>query len=141
MTKYSVSRTIKAAPETIWSLLTNASAYPDWNPAVLGIAGEIAPGSQIRLTSIVNPNREFKLTVNEFEPPHQMVWSDGMPLGLFKGERTFTVSVVDAGQSEFTMEEVYTGLLAPLITKSIPDMTDSFEQFADGLKAAAEVGR
>ncbi len=24
------------------------------------------------------------------------------------------------------------------ITRSIPDMTDSFQQFADGLKAAAE---
>jgi hypothetical protein len=28
--------------------------------------------------------------------------------------------------------------LSGLITKTIPDMTDSFNQFADGLKAAAE---
>jgi hypothetical protein len=42
------------------------------------------------------------------------------------------------GTSEFRMEEVYTGLMAPLITRSIPDMTESFEMFADGLKAAAE---
>ena len=35
------------------------------------------------------------------------------------------------------MEEVYTGLMAPLITRSIPDMTDSFEVFAGGLKVAA----
>ena len=34
--------------------------------------------------------------------------------------------------------KVFLGPLAPLITKSIPDMTDSFEQFADGLKSAAE---
>ena len=44
----------------------------------------------------------------------------------------------DDGTADFSMEEVYTGLMAPLITKSIPDMTDSFNQFADGLKAAAE---
>ncbi len=36
------------------------------------------------------------------------------------------------------MDEVYSGPLAPLITKAIPDLTDSFAQFADGLKAAAE---
>lgn len=40
--------------------------------------------------------------------------------------------------TEFSMEEVFSGLLEPLISKSIPDMTDSFEQFADGLKRAAE---
>jgi hypothetical protein len=36
------------------------------------------------------------------------------------------------------MEEVFSGLLEPMITKSIPDMTESFELFADGLKQAAE---
>ena len=38
------------------------------------------------------------------------------------------------------MTEVYTGPLAGLITKTIPDMTDSFDKFADGLKSAAEGG-
>lgn len=136
--QYSVTRTINADPKTIWGLLTDAGSYPDWNPAVLGIEGTIAEGERIRLTSIVNPNREFKLSVSDVRSPNSMVWSDGMPLGLFKGVRTFTVEPSGDGSSEFKMEEVYTGLLAPMITKSIPDMTDSFEQFADGLKAAAE---
>ena len=38
------------------------------------------------------------------------------------------------------MTEVLFGPLSGLITKSIPDMTDSFNQFADGLKAASESG-
>ena len=138
MTAYSVKRTIKADQQTVWSLLTDAGSYLDWNPAVLGIEGRIGPGEQIRLTSIVNPDRQFKLTVSEFDPPSHMVWSDGMPLGLFKGARTYSVTANDDGTSEFSMDEVYSGLMAPLITKSIPDMTDSFAQFADGLKAAAE---
>ena len=36
------------------------------------------------------------------------------------------------------MEEVFSGPLAPLITRVIPDLSASFEQFADGVKAAAE---
>ena len=36
------------------------------------------------------------------------------------------------------MSEVYTGLLSGLIFKSIPDLTDSFKDFADALKTAAE---
>ena len=81
MTTYAVIREIHADPQIIWDLLTDASAYPNWNPAVLGIEGTIAPGEQIKLSS---------------------------------------------------------GLLEPMISKSIPDMTDSFGQFADALKRTAE---
>lgn len=138
MTTYSVTRSIEAEPQVIWDLLTDAASYPEWNPAVLGIEGRIADGEKISLTSIVNPERQFKLNVTEVQPPHHMVWWDGMPLGLFKGVRTFDVSATGDGTSSFKMEEVYSGLMAPLITKSIPDQTDAFNQFADGLKEAAE---
>jgi len=135
---YSVTRTIAAGPQVIWDLLTNASAYPEWNPAVLGIEGEIREGKTIKLKSIVNPDRQFKLKVSDVQPPRHMVWSDGMPLGLFRGARSFDVVPRGDGTSEFKMEEVYSGLMAPLITRSIPDMSDSFDKFADGLKEAAE---
>lgn len=138
MTTYFVSRRIEAEPQVIWDLLTDARSYPSWNPAVLGIEGEMRESSKIVLQSIVNPDREFKLDVSGVEPPRRMVWSDGMPLGLFRGARSFEVIPNGDGTTEFTMEEVYSGLMAPLITKSIPDMTDSFEKFADGLKEAAE---
>jgi hypothetical protein len=138
-TSYSVRRTINASPERIWALLTDGPAYPAWNPAVLALDGEIAVGEKIKLISVADPKRAFMLKVAEMAGPHHMVWSSGMPLGLFKGERTYSLRETGDG-TEFSMEEVFSGALAPLITKSIPDMTDSFEQFADGLKAAAENG-
>lgn len=138
MTEYSVTRRISADEDTVWGLLSDADSYPKWNPAVLEIRGRIAEGETITLTSIVNPKRAFKLKVSDVRAPTSMTWSDGMPLGLFKGVRTFSVTPEEGGVSEFEMKEVYSGLLAPLITKSIPDMSDSFEQFADGLKEAAE---
>jgi len=46
----------------------------------------------------------------------------------------------DPGRIWFSMEEVFSGPFEPMISKSIPDMTLSFEQFADGLKQAAEGG-
>jgi hypothetical protein len=63
-----------------------------------------------------------------------------MPLGLFRGVRTYSITPTANGPTEFSMEEVFSGPLERLISKSIPDMTDSFEQFADGLKRAAEAG-
>jgi uncharacterized protein YndB with AHSA1/START domain len=138
MTRYAVTREIHAKPEVIWDLLTDAPAYPNWNPAVLGIEGRIAPGERIELTSVVNSKRTFKLEVTEFNPPHTMVWADGMPLGLFKGVRTYRLTPQVDGPTTFSMEEMFSGLLEPMISKSIPDMTESFELFADGLKRVAE---
>ncbi len=139
MTKaYSVQRTINAPIERIWGLLTDADSYSAWNSAVLGIEGKIAEGEKIELRSTVDPKRTFKLTVVEMEAPRAMVWADGMPLGLFKGRRTFRLDGADGEAVSFSMREEFSGPLAPLITKVIPDLTDSFEQFGDSLQQAAE---
>lgn len=137
---YRVERDIDAPPERVWGLLTDAAGYDAWNATVLSLDGEIAEGETIALVSEVNPKRTFKLKVSDVSPPTNMVWSDGMPLGLFRGARTFVTEPGAGGGTRFTMEELYTGVLAPLITRSIPDMSDSFERFADVLKRAAEAG-
>lgn len=134
---YAVRRTIEASPDTVWSLLTDGPGYPGWNPAVLSLTGEIAVGNAIELVSVVNPKRAFRLTVTRLDPPRTMVWADGLPLGLFRGVRTYSLNPRGAG-TEFVMEEVFSGPLAPLITRMIPDMSESFELFADGVKAASE---
>lgn len=136
-TTYAATRTIDAPPERVWALLVDASGYPAWNPTVLSLDGAIAPGERIRLVSTLDPKRTFVLRVGEVDAPQRMVWSSGMPLGLFRGTRTFTLTPSGTG-TDFRMAEVFSGPLAPLVTKAIPDMTESFEQFADGLKDAAE---
>lgn len=139
MTTYSVTRTINAPAGQVWALLTDASAYPSWNPTIVSLEGSIAEGDTIALVSTLNPKRTFKLKVSDMNAPSSMIWSDGMPLGLFKGIRTFTLAEQD-GATTFSMEETYSGLLEPLISKSIPDMTESFAEFADALKKTAEAG-
>ncbi len=62
-----------------------------------------------------------------------------MPFGLFKGVRTFTLTPKNDAV-EFTIREEFSGPLLPLIGRSIPDMTQDFENFTAGLKAYAEQG-
>lgn len=135
---YRASRPIDAPASTVWALLTNAASYSDWNHAVVSIEGPIREGNTIKLVSVVNPKRTFELRVTQMTAPSKMVWADGMPFGLFKGERTYTITDLGSERCEFTMLEEFTGPLAGLITKAIPDLTDSFNTFADDLKAAAE---
>jgi hypothetical protein len=138
MKEYSATTTIKASPETIWAILTDAPRYPEWDPVVDRIEGRIGPGEKIRAFTKLSPGRAFPVKVTEFVPGQKMRWSGGMPLGLFKGERTFTLRPHGNGSVEFTVREVFSGPLLPLFGGSIPDLTSAFEQFAAGLKNRAE---
>ncbi len=138
MKTFQVTRTIEATPAAIWSILIDAPRYPEWDPGMERIEGRIASGEKIKVYSKVNPGRTFPVTVSTLLPEQRMVWTGGMPLGLFKGERTFTLTPAGDKQTTFSMREEFSGPLLPLIGRSIPDLTASFEAFADGLKQRAE---
>lgn len=138
MFSYRVEKTIKATPETIWSILTDGPSYPEWNSSVDKLEGRVAPGEKIKMFVKINPGKAFPVKVNRFEPPSLMTWEGGLPLGLCTGVRTYTLTPDGNGATVFTMEEVFSGPLSGLIAKTIPDFTEPFEQFGEGLKAKAE---
>ena len=138
MKAYNASAAIRAGSDAIWDVLTDARGYTQWDSGVERVDGSIGPGERITVVSKANPGRAFPVTVTEFEPGRRMVWSGGMPLGLFKGVRTFTLAPQADGVTAFTVREEYTGPLLPLIWRSMPDLEPSFRQFATGLKSRAE---
>ena len=137
MRSYQTTKTIDASPERIWGLLTDAPGYPSWNRAVDKVEGTIAAGETIKVRVPLNPGRAFPVKVTSFDEPRRMVWTGGMPLGLFKGERTFKLEP-NGGGTTFSMQEVYTGALAGMMFKQIPDLSGAFDEFGESLKAAAE---
>jgi hypothetical protein len=134
---YEVRRDIAASPAAVWAILTNARRLVESGLGVTRIEGEIQPGARLKIWSDASPGRAFPLRVAEFEPARRMVWDGGMPLGLFRGVRQYSLAATMQGTS-FHMREEFSGLMLPLIWRSMPDLTASFEKFADGLKAAAE---
>jgi len=141
MKTYNVTTTINAKPSVIWSLLTDSRRYPEWNTTVTKIEGNIALGEQIKVYAKISPDQAFPVKVTAFEPDTAMTWQSGMPLGLFKGVRTYHLTPQNNngnGPVAFHMSEVFSGLLSPLIVPSIPDLTEPFEQFAACLKSKAE---
>ena len=137
MKAHDATAEIQASPDAIWAILTDAPGYQAWDSGVERVEGRIAPGEKITVRSQANPGRAFPVKVTEFAPGQRMTWSGGMPLGLFKGVRTFTLEPED-GATRFVMREEYTGPLLPLIWRSMPDLGPSFRQFANGLKQRAE---
>jgi hypothetical protein len=141
MRSYEAEAIIDASPDTIWAILTDAPAYAAWDSGVERIEGAIAPGETVKVHSEANPGRAFPVKVTDYQPGRAMTWSGGMPLGLFRGVRTFALSPHDGGSTRFHMREEYTGPLLPLMWRSMPDLGPSFQQFARGLKARAEERR
>jgi hypothetical protein len=139
MLSYETTATIDAPPDAIWQVLTDAPGYATWDSGIQRLEGTVAPGEKLKLWAEVNPKRAFALKVTDFEPGRRMVWTGGMPLGLFRGVRTFTLTP-DGGSTTFHMREEYTGPLLGLISRSMPDLGPSFEQFGKGLKARVESG-
>ena len=134
---YETTIQIDAPRESVWRVLTQEVPRDPAPFGILRLEGEIRPGARLMLWSEVAPDRAFALTVTEFDAPGRMVWRGGMPLGLFTGTRSFDLSQMTGG-TQFAMREVFSGPLSPLIAKSIPDLTPSFEKFSQTLKEKAE---
>lgn len=131
-----VSIKVQAPPQKIWSLLTNARQFPSWNSTIRSIDGTIALGQTIQLKT-TTAERIFKLKVSRFEPNARMVWQDGAA-PMFQGVREFTLTPESGGSTVFTMTETFSGLMLPMIARSLPDFRPTFERYAADLKAAAE---
>lgn len=136
-TECAVAININAAPDAVWSLLTTAADIPNWNSTVISLEGQIALNETIKLKSTASPDRTFNLKVSAMSAPGKMVWKDGMA-PMFKGVRTYTLTAKSDGTTDFAMREVISGLMLPMIRRSLPDFRPTFEQFAADLKQAAE---
>ena len=138
MKYFEATADIHSHSDKIWKLLTDAEAFPTWNPTVDRVEGTISSGQTIKVFVKVNPGRAFPVKVTQFEAGRRMVWSGGMPLGLFKGERTYDLTPVSEGLVRFKMREEYSGPMLSMIWSTIPDLGPSFDEFARSLKKAAE---
>ncbi len=128
---------IDAPPARVWSVLVDTGAWPEWDPSCERIEGTVAPGATVKAFTKLSPGRAFPVKVSELVPQERMTWSGGMPFGLFRGVRTFTLSPDGAG-TKFALREVFSGPMLAVIGKSLPDMTEAFQGFVRGLKHRSE---
>jgi uncharacterized protein YndB with AHSA1/START domain len=123
----------------VWRVLTDATGYADWNPEIVGIDGRMALSERItaRVRLGSGAIRRVPMRVTAFEAPSRMEWTGGLPLGLFVGRRTFTVTPRD-GAAEFRMHLRMSGPLTPLILKSVGDRQPEIDKFSSSLRAHVE---
>jgi uncharacterized protein YndB with AHSA1/START domain len=140
MRYYEAPSTIAASAEAVWAVLVDGASWPSWDSGVDAVEGRIAMGETLKIRSKAAPGRAFPVKVTSFDPPARLRFSGDMPLGLFRGVRTYEVSGDAGSQAVFRMREEYSGPMLPLIWRSMPDLGPSFQRFATGLKQRVESG-
>jgi hypothetical protein len=129
---------IRAKAQRLWSLLTDARNFPQWNSTVTRIEGQIREGERLRL-HVPGTERTFAPRVSGVVANERMTWTGGFA-PLFKGVRTFELKPRGDGSTDFAMAERFSGLMLPLVKGKMPDFGPVFERYADDLKRAAERG-
>ncbi len=132
---------IAASPATVWRILTDFSAYPEWNPFIRAIQGEARLGARLSV-SIQPPGgraMQFQPQVQEAQPQRVFSWLGRLLLpGLFDGRHEFRLEA-NAGGTRLLHGESFSGVLVPLAWNSMQQPTRAgFEAMNRALKARAE---
>jgi hypothetical protein len=133
---------INATTEKVWTILTNFNDYPNWNPFIKSIKGEVKVGNKI--TARIEPpeakGMTFKPKILTFETNKELSWLGHLLFsGLFDGEHKFELINNGDGTTTFKQSEKFNGILVPLFNKQLDNnTTKGFEEMNKKLKELAE---
>ncbi len=141
MKKLHTEININASPEIVWDTLMDFESYADWNPFVVSIEGEAKVGSKLkaRIEPPVGKGMTFKPTVTAVEQGRYFEWLGSLGVrGVMDGRHQFRIEPVSGG-TRFTQSEEFTGLLVPLLSKTLDKGTPAgFEAMNQAIKERAE---
>lgn len=133
---------INASAERVWHILTDFPAFPQWNPFIRQISGELKVGG--KLDVFLQPSGQrgmrFHPVVLAVEPFRELRWLGrawGIPK-LFDGEHSFTIERLDTNCVRFIQQEVFSGILVLLLGSTLDAAERGFEEMDEALKMLAE---
>jgi len=140
MREISAAVDIKAKPERVWEVLTDFARYPEWNPFIREASGAARVGETLTLRMFPEGGRPmtFKPKVLVAEEGAELRWIGRLILpGIFDGEHRFALSAQGDG-TRVVQSEKFTGLLVPLLGKTIDGTVENFRRLNSALKDTAE---
>lgn len=133
---------INAPAAKVWRELVNFAAYPDWNPFIPSIDGDLAQGN--RLSVLVRPPNNnamrFKPKVRVLQENRKIVWIGHFLFpGMFDGEHSFELTALSENKTRFVHKEKFSGALVPMFWSMLDkDTRQGFVNMNRALKARCE---
>ena len=142
MSKYNFHATheIKASAETVWDILTDVKQFPDWNPMIIELDGEMTVGNKFNFTVKQIDGKLLKLSgkFKTIDANRELRWGGGIPGCLF-GEHYFVIEPAGEDRCVFHHGEDWSGMLMPLIWRWLePKGKPLYPAMNEALKARAE---
>jgi hypothetical protein len=141
--KTEISREIEiaATPAEVWAVLADVDAYPEWNPFVVRLAGEVREGARLeaRIAPPGGRAMTFTPTVVAAEPERELRWLGRLLVrGLFDGEHSFRIEPLADGGSRFVQSERFSGVLVRPLRRVLERTEAGFAQMNAALKRRVE---
>lgn len=133
---------IRATPQKIWMILTGFNSYPEWNPFITSLAGQVVAGNTI--SAVIKPSGGKGMTIRPkiltVEENRKLRWKGHLIVpGLFDGEHIFELIENNDGSTTFIQRELFSGILIPIFKRLIDVNTrNGFEAMNRQLKTEAE---
>jgi len=133
---------IHANIEKVWSIITDFKNYPNWNPFIKSINGDVKVDNiiTVRIEPPESKGMTFKPKVLSYDANKKLSWLGHLFFpGLFDGEHKFEVVDNGNGSTTFLQSEIFNGILIPLFKKELRINTkNGFENMNNKLKELAE---
>ena len=132
---------IKADPKKVWEILTDFENYPDWNPFIKSLTGNVKVGNiiEVRIEPPNGNGMKFRPVVLAYEREKELRWLGKFFIkGAFDGEHQF--KLIDNGNctTTFIQSETFTGFLVSIFKNSLNNTKIGFEEMNAELKELAE---
>jgi hypothetical protein len=132
---------IQASPLTVWAVLTDFPAYPDWNPIEIQMEGEPIAGTVLHHTSKLPERKPMKFspTIVAADPGRVLAW-EGRVLAprLFDVHHRFELSPASGDGTKLRQSERFSGVLVPFFAKTLRRTQVAFDVANQAIKARAE---
>jgi hypothetical protein len=132
---------IDAPAFIVWNIITDFPKYPEWNPFILKISGELKFNS--RLSMEVKFANE-KVVSSEFaimgiEAERELVWGGKMGGNLFSVEHRIAIQPLMHDRVTFFQTERVAGDIVSLVARNLHlQLAKGFENMNTALKQRAE---
>lgn len=133
---------IEANRALVWGVLMNFDAYPEWNPFIKRIAGNVQKGTDLEVTICMKKGKQmnFKPEVLKAEKRKEFRWRGKLFIkGLFDGEHYFILEELSDGSTLLKHGEKFSGVMVALLMGMIKDDTQSgFNSMNEALKVECD---
>jgi hypothetical protein len=127
---------IDASRREVWHVLTDFAAYPEWNPFLTSISGDLEAGAQLEITvqPCGYPEFTFTPTLQTVDPRRELAWLGhfGQP-GIFDGFHVFELHR-DDGKVRFVQREEFSGTAVPASGPVLDATACGFERMHEALE-------